>query len=91
MECWIGVVDEACARVVHVAGRLAGVHVPDLLAACAEASRPVHVDLSEVVSVDAVGVKALCRIRDAGHALVGTPKYIELKLESAQAGPRRLP
>ena len=43
---------------------------------------PVELDLTELVSVDAAGIEALQRIREAGARLVGATGYIQLKLDS---------
>jgi hypothetical protein len=64
-------------------------HVPDLLAACTSAPGCVRVDLTDVLSADVVAMNALGRIRDAGAELVGVPTYIQFKLDSLAAKPRR--
>lgn len=77
---------------VRLAGRLDEAHVPDLLRACADAVGSVHIDLSELVSADPVGIDALHRVRATGVRLIGVPAYIELKLDAAASerapGPR---
>ena len=89
MDCWIGVVTEVDRRVVRLAGRLSGAQVPELLAACA--AHPLELDLTDLVSADAAGIDALQRVRSKGATLVGTPGYIQLKLDSVAGGPRGLP
>jgi hypothetical protein len=95
VECWIGVVQEPDRRVVHLAGRLGEAQVPDLLRACAGAAVPLQLDLTELLSADAVGIEALHRMRLSGASLVSVPEYIQLKLESlsraARLGPRGVP
>jgi hypothetical protein len=86
MDCRIQVSQEGDLRIVRVAGRLEGAQVPDLLAACYEADGAVQADLTDVVSIDAIAVEALRRLRDAGAHLVGVPQYIQMKLE--MPGPR---
>lgn len=90
MECWIGVVTEVDRRVVRVAGRLSAAQVPELLTACAVGS-PLEVDLTDLVSADVAGIEALQRVRGQGATLVGTPGYIQLKLDSAAGGPAAAP
>ena len=82
MDCRIQVLQEDEVRVVRIAGCLSDAHVPDLLIACGEAPGPVRVDLTDVMSIDAIGVDALRRVEKAGAQLVGVPRYLRLKLES---------
>jgi hypothetical protein len=84
VECWIGVTTEGDRRIVRVAGRLRVAHVPEMLAACA-GSPALEVDLTDLVSADVAGIEALRRIRTKGATLVGTPGYIRLKIDSANA------
>jgi hypothetical protein len=86
VDCWIGVVTEVDRRVVRVAGRLSVAQVPELLRACADAGR-LELDLTDLVSTDMSGIEALQRIRLKGATLVGTPGYIQLKLDSPTGGP----
>ena len=88
MDCWIEVAEVDDLRVVRVAGSIRDEHVPDLLAACGHASGRLRVDLTEVRSVDAIGVDALRRVRDGGAELSGVSMYIQLKLESLTPTPR---
>ena len=90
MDCWIGVVTEVDRRVVRLAGRLSVAQVPELLTACAYRG-PVDLDLSELVSADAAGIDALQRVRGQGASLVGTPGYIQLKIDSVAGGPAAVP
>ena len=90
MECRIQVQNHDAVRTVMVAGQLGGVHVPDLLVACGEASAMLRIDLSDVVSIDPIAVEALCRLKASGAQLVGVPVYIQLKLDSLGRKPTRL-
>ena len=90
VACRIEVRDENNVRTVSVAGRLADAHVPDLLIACGEVSGALRMDLTDVLSADAIAIEALRRIRDGGAELVGVPKYIQLKLDSLAPRPRGL-
>jgi hypothetical protein len=80
------VVQEADRRIVRLAGRLTVAQVPELHGACAEA-RPLHIDLTDLVSADAPGIEALQRLRGKGATLVGTPGYIQMKLDSPADAP----
>jgi len=79
VHCQITVRRENDRVVVHLAGRLAGKEVPELLEACI-ADRPPILELDELVSADAVGLDALLRIEEGGGQLIGPPEYIRLKL-----------
>ena len=79
VHCRIEVRRENNRVVVHLAGRLAGKEVPELLEACI-ADEPPILELDELVSADAVGLDALLRIEEGGGRLVGRPEYIRLKL-----------
>jgi hypothetical protein len=82
VDCWIQVVQEGTVRVVRIAGRLTSAQLPDLLTACAETRGSVRVDLTDVISADAIAVDALRHVRHAGADLVGVPRYIQFKLDS---------
>jgi ABC-type transporter Mla MlaB component len=81
VECWIGVGQEGDRRIVRLAGRFAEAQVPELMQVCA-AGGPVCLDLTELVSTDAAGLEALCRVREQGAMLTGAPTYIQLRLDS---------
>jgi hypothetical protein len=81
VDCWIGVVQQPNRRLVRLAGRLSVAQVPELLEACAE-SRPIELDLAELVSADDAGIEALQRLRRDGAMLVSAPGYLQLKLDS---------
>ena len=82
MDCWIQIVQEPDGRLVRLAGRLGSAQVPDLLQACACGEGSVCVDLTDIVSADAMGIEALQRVRDKGATLIAVPEYIQLKLDS---------
>ena len=81
MECWIGVVREGDRRVIRVAGRLGVAHVPELLIAC-DGEGALELNLSDLASADNAGIEALQRVRRKGATLVGTPGYIQLKIDT---------
>ena len=84
MECWIGVITEVDRRVVRVAGRLGLAHVPELLSAC-DGAGALELNLTDLSSADNAGIEALQRVRRKGATLVGTPGYIQLKIDSISA------
>jgi anti-anti-sigma regulatory factor len=84
VECWIGVATDGDRRVVRVAGRLSVAHVSELLSACGE-SHAIEIDLTDLASADNAGIEALQRARAKGATLVGTPGYIQLKLDLLSA------
>ena len=81
--------DEGGVRVVTIAGWLLNDHIPGLLTACGQAAI-LRLDLTDVLSVDAIAADALRRIRDSGAQLTGVPTYIQLKLDSIAPKPRPL-
>jgi len=86
--CRITIRQENDRLIVHLAGRLGGEQVPDLLEVCSSPDRPPILELDELMSADVVGVDALLRIEEQGAELVGLPEYLRLKL-SALARERR--
>ena len=81
MECRIEVVREDKHQVVRIAGRLAEAQAGAFLEACAAAGAAPVLDLTDLVSADAVGLDALLRMRAKGARFVGLPEYMRLKLE----------
>ena len=65
---------------VHLAGRLGEAQVCELRRVCAEAAGRLRLDLTELVSLDVVGVDVLRRLRDDGAAIVGVAEYLKQKL-----------
>ena len=89
VDCRIQVRDEGGVQVVTIAGRLMNDHVPGLLTACGHAAR-LRLDLTDVLSVDAIAAEALRRLRDSGAQFTGVPTYIQLKLDSISPRLHRL-
>ena len=75
------IVDGRDHRLIRLAGRLAEAQVPELRKACATTVAGIHLDLGELISVDAVGLEALHGLRGAGAQLLEVPAYIQLKLD----------
>jgi hypothetical protein len=79
--CRIDCRHEPNRYVVRLAGRFGEAHVPDLLAACAQATNPV-LELDDLMSADEAGLDALLRVERQGARLSGLPEYLRLKLET---------
>jgi anti-anti-sigma regulatory factor len=86
VECKIEVADRGRQRVVRLSGRLAEAQVPELLEACAAKTLHIRLHLGDLISVDAVGLDALNRLRRGGAQLVEVPTYIQIKLDASSAG-----
>ena len=84
VECWLGIVTEGNRRVVRVAGRLGAAHVPELLTAC-QGEGALELNLTDLASADNAGVEALQRFLRKGATFVGTPGYIQLKIDALSA------
>lgn len=83
MECWIGVTDEPGQTIVRLAGRLRGPQVSELTQVCGERPHQLLVlDLSDLLSADAVGIAALRKLRHDGATFVGVSQYLGLKLDA---------
>jgi anti-anti-sigma regulatory factor len=80
MVCRIDVAQDRGVTTVHVAGRLAGPTVDDLLRACDDASGKLRIDLSDLLSVDSLGVEALRRLSEDGAELFGVAQYLRHEL-----------
>ena len=88
VDCRFDVEKGAARDLVRVAGGLTAAHVADFLVLWEGLTRDVtpghdvEVDLSDLLSVDAVGLDALRRVAHAGTKLVGASNYIRMKLDS---------
>jgi hypothetical protein len=59
-----------------LAGRLNAAQAPELRSAFAEAIGPVCLDLTDLLSVDPVGLDVLQRLRQAGAEIIGAAHYL---------------
>jgi hypothetical protein len=66
---------------VVLAGRLKAAQVHELSSTCAVIGGQLRVDLTDLLSADAVGVDALRRLQQSGVELVGVPGYFRRWLE----------
>ena len=76
MECRIQVQQQAGGCTIHLAGRLNAAQVHELRTAFADATGPIRIDLTDLLSADAVGLDALQRLRSSGAEIVGVAQYL---------------
>jgi anti-anti-sigma regulatory factor len=76
VECRIQIVPEADRCTIHLAGHLNAAQVAELRRVCDAAAGRVRLDLTDLLSADAVGLDALRRLRQRGAELVGTARYL---------------
>ena len=80
MDCRIQVERQDDACTVYLAGHLKAEQVPELRRICATADTGIRIDLSDLLSADAVGIAALRRLERAGVVLVGVAHYLRTML-----------
>ena len=76
MDCRILVDVRPDACTVSLAGHLRAEQVPELCRVCATGTSPVFVDLTDLLSADAIGIDALRRLRRGGVEFVGVAQYL---------------
>ena len=76
MDSRISSRNDDSGAVVRVEGRLDAATVPDLLTTIRAAGSPLRLDLSGLMSADAVGAEALRSMAEAGAELTGMSIYI---------------
>jgi hypothetical protein len=77
-------VDESAdAAIVSLHGWLSSAEVVEMEGVVCSQRRPVTVELSQLVGVDKVGLRALLRLRRGGTRLAAASPFIELMLERA--------
>lgn len=84
MLCRIHITQEPERRTIHVAGRLAGTHVDDLLGLCGQGNGRVRIDLTDMFSIDRAGLHALRLLAGTGIEIVGLAQYLRYELEALQ-------
>ena len=87
MECRIRVVQTADGCTVYLAGRLGEAQACELRRVCLEGVGPLRLDLTDLLSLDAVGVDVLRRLRNQGAAFVGAAEYLKQKLGLPETQP----
>ena len=65
---------------VYLAGCLKAEQVHELRRVCAAVVGKIRIDLSDLVSADAVGIDALRRLQKSGVELVGVAQYLRRSL-----------
>lgn len=76
MECRIQMDARPDACTVSLAGHLRAEQVPELCRVCATVGSPVRIDLTDLLSADAVGIDALRRLGHGGAEFVGVAQYL---------------
>lgn len=61
---------------MYLAGRLKAEQVHELRGICAGVEGTIYIDLTDLLSADAVGIDALRRLRHDGAELVGVAQYL---------------
>jgi len=74
--CRIQVQQCAADCTIQLAGRLEAAQVPELRRACATATGALRIDLTDLLSADAVGLDALRRLGQSGAEIVGAASYL---------------
>lgn len=67
--------------IVHVAGRLVGAGVEELSRVCTGSSRPLRIELAELLQADELGLSLLRSLRASGAELAGVSPFIGLLLD----------
>jgi hypothetical protein len=68
-------------RLLRLSGSLTEAQSHELLEVSRGTKRPVHVNLRELISVDAIGLEVLHDLQRDGAQLLEVPAYIQLKLD----------
>jgi hypothetical protein len=76
VECRIQVVRQEDGCTVLLAGRLEAAQVHELRVVCATVAGRVRLDLTDLLSADAVGLDAIRRLRRAGAEVIGAARYL---------------
>ena len=80
MACRIQVTEDSSGCTVRLDGVLAGSQAAELFNVCADASRPLRIDLSDLLLVDANGFDTIQRLVARGAELVGVAQYLDHKM-----------
>jgi anti-anti-sigma regulatory factor len=77
--------DHGDHRVIRLSGALSG-EMSSVLTKLVDECQPLaQLDLADLLSVDAVGLRTLASLETRGAELVGASPYVLLQLESARA------
>ena len=80
MGCRIHVTQDSAGSTVRLDGLLTASQAAELVSVCADASRPLRIDLSDLLFVDATGFDAIQRLVARGAELVGVAQYLRCKM-----------
>jgi hypothetical protein len=80
------VVDDGGRTVLRLAGRLDVEQAPELLYLFDETRGAVGLDLTDLLSADAVGLDTLRTLRSRGAGLVGLTPFLGLQLDAETPG-----
>ena len=89
MDCLIEIVDSSDHRLIRLVGRLTAAEVHDLHQACRDSQHAVRLNLSELVSVDTLGLEVLHGLQRDGAHFIEVPVYIQLKLDALSSRRRK--
>ena len=76
VDCRIQIFREPDGCTVQLAGRLEAAQAGELRYVCATATGHLRIDLTDLLSADAVGLDALRQLRRRGAELMGTAPYL---------------
>lgn len=91
MDMRLTVLHEGDTDVVRVDGRLSAGSVEELTRLLRSLTRPIVVDLANLLSADDAGVAVLRTLAEQGARLVGASPYVALLLDREKRGPGRPP
>jgi anti-anti-sigma regulatory factor len=77
--------DAGSRRIVRLSGSLEGEMSSELTRLCNESQKPVRLDLTDLLWMDAFGLRTLVTLQGRGAELVGASPFLALQLESALA------
>ncbi len=80
MNCRLDVCPEPGRAVIRIHGRLAGAAVGELDRVCRDASGPLFLDVTYLMSADDQGVATLRRLLIDGAQVTGISRYLRLLL-----------
>jgi len=80
--------DSDTAAIIQVDGRLAEGSVADLERECQSAEGTLYLDLTNLLSADADGIKAIKRLVESEARLIGESPYIRLHLYPTTTWPQ---
>ncbi len=83
MEIRIDITSEGPETVIHIAGRLSGTSVAQLIKACDPIEGAFVIDLSNLLFADDAGIDTIRTLDDTGADVHGASPFIQLLLGDA--------